>query len=129
MVIITSIPKDQNDLVFPARGNGKNVISGFTRAKNRLDRLSGIKDWTLHDLRRTAATHLAKLGTPPHIIERVLNHVSGSFGGVAGVYNRRPYFEEMRAALQAWGEQLAAMPAHESSASQRAPERQVQPKD
>lgn len=111
LAVIATIPKTDNDLVFPARGNGENVVSGFTRAKNRLDRLSGLADWTLHDLRRTTATHLGKLGTPPHVIERVLNHVSGSFAGVAGIYNRHPYFEEMKAALQAWGERIAQLSA------------------
>ena len=59
-------------------------------------------DWTLHDLRRTAATGMAKSGIAPHVVERVLNHVSGSFGGVAGVYNRFQYLDEMRHALEAW---------------------------
>jgi integrase len=105
--VINSVPRQHNDLLFPARGNGENVVSGFTRAKNRLDKLSGVTGWTLHDLRRTTATFLGKLDTPPHVIERVLNHVSGSFAGVAGVYNRHPYLDEMQRALQAWGYHLA----------------------
>jgi integrase len=123
LAVIASIGRAGNDLVFPAHGNVENVFSGFTRAKNRLDRLSGLKDWTLHDLRRTTATHLGKLGTPPHVIERVLNHVSGSFAGVAGVYNRHPYFEEMRAALQVWGERLAtqASDTHDAAPEPHAP--------
>ena len=46
-------------------------------------------DWTLHDLRRTVATRMADLGVQPHIIEAVLNHVSGHKAGVAGIYNRQ----------------------------------------
>lgn len=111
MAVIESVPKQDNDLLFPARGNGENVVSGFTRAKNRLDKLSGVSGWTLHDLRRTTATFLGKLDTPPHVIERVLNHVSGSFAGVAGVYNRHPYFDEMQKALQAWGSHVASLTA------------------
>ena len=111
-----SVPKQDNDLLFPARGNGENVVSGFTRAKNRLDKLSGVTGWTLHDLRRTTATFLGKLDTPPHVIERVLNHVSGSFAGVAGVYNRHPYLDEMQKALQAWGSHLADLSAAVSEA-------------
>ena len=103
IAILRAAPRSGVDLVFPARGNHDNVISGFTRAKSRIDKLSGITEWTLHDLRRTTATLLAKLKTPPHVIERILNHVSGSFAGVAGVYNRQPYFDEMRYALQLWG--------------------------
>jgi integrase len=106
MAVVKSVPKLDNDLLFPARGNDENVVSGFTRAKNRLDKLSGVTGWTLHDLRRTTATFLGKLDTPPHVIERVLNHVSGSFAGVAGVYNRHPYLDEMQKALQAWGSYL-----------------------
>ena len=113
--VLASVPRGGNDLVFPARGNAENVVSGFTRAKNRLDRLSGVTDWTLHDLRRTTATFLGKHDTPPHVIERVLNHVSGSFAGVAGVYNRHPYLDEMRNALQAWGSYVSTLSARRSA--------------
>lgn len=103
MAVLDALPRNHEDLLFPARGNDEAVFSGFTRAKNRLDKTAGVTDWTLHDLRRTAATFLGKLKTPPHVIERVLNHISGSFAGVAGVYNRHPYFDEMRQALELWG--------------------------
>ncbi len=116
MAVIKSIPKQDNDLLFPARGNDDNVVSGFTRAKNRLDKLSGVTGWTLHDLRRTTATFLGKLDTPPHVIERVLNHVSGSFAGVAGVYNRHPYLDEMQHALQAWGSHVSRLSTAASEA-------------
>lgn len=99
--LIEAVPRSA-DFVFPARGNIENVISGFTRAKTRLDAASGVAGWTLHDLRRTGATHMARLGVAPHVIERVLNHVSGTFAGVAGVYNRFQYLDEMRAALTIW---------------------------
>ncbi|WP_316205221.1 MULTISPECIES: hypothetical protein [unclassified Bradyrhizobium] len=60
-------------------------------------------EWWVHDLRRTAATAMAdRLGVLPHIIEAVLNHVSGHRAGVAGVYNLARYEAEMRAALTAW---------------------------
>lgn len=108
--LIKKLPKTTG-FVFPARGNAASVISGFTRAKRRLDELSGVEDWTLHDLRRTAATHMAKLGVAPHVIERILNHVSGTFAGVAGVYNRFQYVDEMRAALTAWEAHLADLSA------------------
>lgn len=69
-----------------------------------------IPDWRLHDLRRTAATGMARLNFSPHVVDKVLNHVSGTIRGVAAVYNRFAYLEERRAALEAWGryvEQLA----------------------
>jgi integrase len=86
--ILKAVPRLSKDRVFPARHNDANAISGFTRAKLRFDKMSGVQEWTIHDLRRTVATGLAMLGVAPHVIERVLNHVSGTFAGVAGVYNR-----------------------------------------
>lgn len=56
----------------------------------------------MHDLRRTAATRMAELGILPHVVERVLNHVSGTFGRVAGIYDRFQYVDEMRDALTTW---------------------------
>jgi integrase len=61
-------------------------------------------EWRLHDLRRTAATMMAEIGVLPHIIEAILNHVSGHKSGVAGIYNRARYTDEMREALQMWGD-------------------------
>jgi len=107
--ILESIPRLHDELLFPAKGNENAVISGFSRAKIRIDKASGVTGWTLHDLRRTTATYLAKLDTPPHVIERVLNHVSGSFAGVAGVYNRHPYLDEMRDALERWGSYVSEL--------------------
>ncbi len=53
--------------------------------------------WRTHDLRRTAASGMAALGFQPHVIERVLNHVSGAQGGLVGVYQRHEYREELGA--------------------------------
>ena len=65
--------------------------------------------WTLHDLRRTAATGMARLGFPPHVVDKVLNHTSGTIRGVAAVYNRFEYLEERRTALEAWGRYVATL--------------------
>jgi integrase len=65
-----------------------------------------IASWTLHDLRRTAATGMARLNVPPHVVEKVLNHTSGTIRGVAAVYNRFEYLEERRAALAVWGQYI-----------------------
>jgi len=62
-----------------------------------------IGGWILHDLRRTAATGMARLNIAPHVVDRVLNHVSGTIKGVAAVYNRHAYLKERKAALAAWG--------------------------
>ncbi|MFA5952231.1 MAG: tyrosine-type recombinase/integrase [Hyphomicrobium sp.] len=106
VTLLRALPHFTSDYVFPARGENP-AFAHFSRGKVKLDALSGVKDWTLHDLRRSAATHLAKLGVAPHVIERILNHVSGTFGGVAGVYNRFQYLDEMRKALAMWESHLA----------------------
>jgi len=86
--------------------NGDTPYSGLSKAKRALDVASGVTGWTLHDLRRTAATGMAeKCGVQPHIIEAALNHVSGeSKRGVAGIYNRARYADDIRKALQAWAD-------------------------
>jgi integrase len=97
--ILNSIPRRVNrDFVF---GEGKGGFSGWSKAKASLDAQLGLKAWRLHDLRRTASTRMADLGVQPHIIEAVLNHVSGHKAGVAGVYNRSTYANEKRTALDA----------------------------
>jgi integrase len=83
-------------------GMGRNGYNGWGRSKLALDVANGVKDWTLHDLRRTAATGMADLGVLPHVIEAVLNHISGHKAGVAGVYNKSTYANEKRAALDTW---------------------------
>lgn len=88
--------------VFPAQGKPDKPCSGYAKGKRTLDAAIGLHDWTLHDLRRTAATGVARLGVAPHVVERLLNHVSGSFGSVACVYNQFSYLEEMREALSLW---------------------------
>ena len=63
-----------------------------------------IPHWTLHDLRRAAATGMAGLNIPPHNVDKILNHTQGTIKGVAAIYNRHPYLEERRAALVLWAE-------------------------
>ena len=58
--------------------------------------------WKLHDLRRTFSTGLARCGVDLVVAEKCLNHLSGALGGVAGVYNRFSYTDEMRRAWSAW---------------------------
>lgn len=95
------------DFVF---GHGQGGFSGWSRCKHRLDERLALPEWRLHDLRRTAATIMAdKLGVLPHIIEAILNHVSGHKAGVAGVYNRARYEAEMREALERWADHVATI--------------------
>lgn len=89
------------DLVFTT--TGRTPISGFSKAKARLDKRLGFSEpWQLRDLRRTMVTGMAEIGIQPHIIEAVVNHVSGHKGGVAGIYNRARYAEPKRKALERW---------------------------
>jgi integrase len=113
----------KSDLVFTT--NGKTPVSGFSRAKEQFDGaildalraeaagrgenpegVQALAHWTLHDLRRTAASGMAGLGIAPHVVEAVLNHKSGNIKGVAAVYNRYNYADEKRAALDAWARKL-----------------------
>ena len=101
-----AVDDDKPDLVFHGE---QGVFCGWSKSKGRLDRRSGIAGWTLHDLRRTMATGLQKLGVRLEVTEAVLNHVSGSRAGIVGVYQRHEWSDEKRLALDAWGEHVAAI--------------------
>jgi integrase len=96
-------------------GRDDSGFQGWSKAKEKIDaRIAAeagkpLAHWTVHDLRRTVATRMAELGVQPHIIEAVLNHVSGHKGGVAGIYNRATYDREKREALNLWAEHLLAV--------------------
>ena len=93
----------KNDFVFGRRW------TSWSRHRAILGtRLNAMQPWRLHDLRRTAATMMAEIGVLPHIVEAVLNHVAGHKGGIAGVYNRAKYTDDMRSALQRWGDWIEA---------------------
>jgi integrase len=111
--ILSALPRVAGGLVFTT--NGKTPVSGFSRAKERIDAIMAeragraIEPWILHDLRRTATTGMAALKIPPHVVDRVLNHTSGTIRGVAAVYNRHQYGEERRDALAALGRAVEAI--------------------
>jgi hypothetical protein len=122
------VPRREGRALLFGRAGGP--FSGWSQSKKRLDaritrhraerRLSrplatgehpasddALDPWTLHDLRRTVVTGMNELGIAPHVVEAVVNHVSGrARAGVAGVYNRAVYGREKRAALQAWADHL-----------------------
>src|SRR5262249_29553041 len=93
-------------LVFP--GERRTPFSGWSKAKSALDTTSGVSGWWLHDLRRTLATGLQRLGVRLEVTEAVLNHLSGSRAGVVGIYQRHDWAEEKRAAVDAWSAHLLA---------------------
>jgi integrase len=89
-------------------GTGLGGFSGWSQSKARLDAKLDMAPWVLHDIRRAVATHMNELGVVPHIVEAVLGHVSGSRGGVAGIYNLAGYEVDKRAAMLRWDAHLTA---------------------
>lgn len=103
--IIESAPCIGNrDLIFST--TGRTSVSGFSKAKKACDIGASVHEWRTHDLRRTCASGMARSGIPPHVVEKILNHSSGTISGVAAVYNRYGYEEEKRAALNTWSQYL-----------------------
>jgi integrase len=139
LAVLKSLPQPHRGLVFSVTGD--DAVSGFSRAKDRIDaamlrlrrrelRLPETDDelrrhldipkrkplpveiphWTLHDLRRSAVTKMAEdLKIAPHIVDKILNHASGTIRGVAAIYNRAQYLDERRAALEAWSNWIIAL--------------------
>jgi integrase len=68
-----------------------------------------IPAWRLHDLRRTAASGMAGIGVSVPVIERLLNHISGSFGGIVGVYQRHEFEPEQKEALERWAAHIEGL--------------------
>lgn len=101
--------------------NGTTPVSGFFKARAHLaeamEQIAAkergepveIPRWTFHDLRRTAATGMARLGIPVRVTEAVLNHISGTGGGIVAVYQRHDYAQEKRQALETWGQFVFAL--------------------
>jgi integrase len=105
--ILKAVPTINNgDLVFTH--DGQRAIGGFSKFKHRLDQMSGVKGWTLHDLRRTARSLMSRAGVPSDHAERCLGHV---INGVRGVYDRHEYQAEKAAAFEKLAEQVAAITA------------------
>lgn len=94
--ILNTLPS--SGLLFPARGKDT-CFNGWSKSKTQLDKETGVTNWTLHDIRRTFATIHARIGTPIHVTEKLLNHVSGSHGGIVSVYQRHTWLPEMRRAV------------------------------
>ena len=96
--------------------SGTRPFENFSRDKKRLDQklkkiykaknLPAMPHWTIHDLRRTVASGLARLKVAPHVIEKILNHSTGQISGVAAIYNRYEYADEMRDALDQWSKYI-----------------------
>lgn len=108
--VVQSLPKWNGGECLFSTTSGERPVSGFSKAKAALDAriaeagekegLGPMEPWTVHDIRRSVATHMARLKVPQEHIERVLGHV---VQGVAGTYNRYSYLDEKRSALELWG--------------------------
>jgi integrase len=102
--LIGAVPRVCPRYVFSTRPGTR--FSGFSKSKARLDELSGVQGWRIHDLRRTVRTGLAGLRIEPDVAERVIGHV---IGGVRGVYDRHAYIDEKREALERWALHVAGI--------------------
>jgi hypothetical protein len=87
------------------------ALAGFEPGGTAEAYVLGPDPWILHDLRRTAATGMARMNTQPHVVDKILNHVAGGVRGVARIYNRHAYFDERRSALDAWANRIDALVA------------------
>ena len=109
--VLAELPKF-DDHLFPAsrshvRGNSTTVFNGFSKAKAAFDKkLNNVGPYRLHDLRRTFASGLQRLGVRLEVIEQLLGHVSGSRAGLIGVYQRYDFLPEQRKAVANWESEL-----------------------
>jgi integrase len=105
--VLQSIPR-KSHLVFTNDGHIK--INDLSKNKAKLDKLMGVSDWVVHDLRRTMVTVMAsELKIDSNIADRILNHVSKDASGVAGVYQKYQFLEERKQAVMAWGEYIETL--------------------
>lgn len=127
LAVLDAVPRIAGAAGYVFTRSGEAPMSDYTSTKARLDKAMleiaradavaagrdpsavELKPWRLHDLRRTASTGMARLGFPIQVTEAVLNHRSGSLGGLAGIYNRYQYLDEKRAALEAWAARIEAI--------------------
>jgi len=87
--------------------HGTKPFQDFATAKRKLDELSKVTGWRLHDLRRTCVSGMARLGITPHVAAKILNHQSGTISGVSAVYQRHEFLNERKDALERWGGHVA----------------------
>ena len=108
--IIANVPPIiGRDLLFGART--ERGFTSWAEHKKALDARLGdqVRPWTLHDLRRTAATRMCDIGVEPHVVEEILNHQSGHRGGIVGVYNKSKYARAVHNAVATWDRHLRAL--------------------
>jgi integrase len=105
--LLVRLPRT-GELAMPGR-KPTSPFSGWSKARASLTAISGVSNWTLHDLRRTMATGLQRLGIRLEVTEALLNHSSGSRAGIVGIYQRHDWATEKRAALDQWADHVTAV--------------------
>ncbi|MFB0490075.1 integrase [Methylobacterium sp. OAE515] len=113
--ILSALPRIGQPARFLFTTTGTTPFSGVSKATERLSSLAAgkmpdgqvLEPWRLHDLRRTFASGCARLGVGIHVVEKILNHTSGTFGGIVGVYQRHDFANERRQALDVWAKHLS----------------------
>jgi integrase len=105
--ILAGVPIIDERYVFSTRSGTR--VSGFSKVKRLADQLSGVADWRLHDLRRTATTGMAELKVDRRVISKLLNHTPRGVIGVTAIYDRYEYLDERAAAMELWAERLRAI--------------------
>jgi len=103
MALVERLLKQDGEFLIKTGRTGDKPVNGFSKAKAQLDHLSGVQDWKFHDIRRTVATNLSKLGVDRFLLQRIVNHTDS---GVTAIYDRYSYLEEKREALQRWADRL-----------------------
>lgn len=88
---------------------GEKPFSRFDTSKLAIDKLCGVTNWRLHDLRRTCVSGMARLGVAPHVADKILNHQTGTISGVAAVYQRHKFLSERKDALERWGAHVGSL--------------------
>ncbi|WP_373486913.1 tyrosine-type recombinase/integrase [Blastomonas sp.] len=112
--VLAAVERVKGDTGYVFTTSGESALQGYHKGRNHIAKRMAeiasdergesveIPHWTFHDLRRTAATGMARMGIPVRVTEAVLNHVSGTAGGIVSVYQRHDYADEKRDALDAW---------------------------
>jgi integrase len=110
LAVLESIPRVAGS-PFVLTNGGAAPASGYSKGKRRIDALlpADMPPWRLHDLRRTCASGLARLGINLPTIEKALNHTSHSFAGIVRVYQKHSFADEKRQALEAWGRHIGSL--------------------
>ena len=103
MIIVDQLLQQDGQFLIKTGRTGDKPVNEFSKAKVQIYGMSGVTDWKFHDIRRTFATNLSKLGVDRFLLHRIVNHTDS---GVTAIYDRYSYLEEKREALQKWADRL-----------------------